>query len=119
MAAAADPTGDPALLWRAAGLLGVSSEASAVSTAGDSFGLVAFGGRVLFSSRPNVRLAAYHCAPPRDRQAAHHALAQATDRRLDPDRRAWHQAAASTGPDEGIAAELGAVPPTAPRPAAA
>ena len=100
--AAADPTGDPALLWRAAGLLGVSSEAALPAV---EAGLVAFGGRVLFSSRP-VRLAAYHCAPPRDRQAAHHALAQASDPRLDPDRRAWHQAAASTEPDEGIAGEL-------------
>jgi len=98
--AAADPIGDPGLLWRAAELLGIDTAAAA-----DSVPLVEFGTRIRFS-HPLARSAAYRAAAPEDRRRAHEALAAATDPVSDPDRRAWHRAQASAGPDEEVAAEL-------------
>ncbi|GAA1295317.1 LuxR family transcriptional regulator [Pseudonocardia aurantiaca] len=100
--AAADPTGDPALVWRAVGRFGIGADAAA--PAADA-GLAEFGTRVRFR-HPLARSAAYRSAPVQDRQEAHRALAEVTDQRLDPDRRAWHRAQASPGPDKDIAAEL-------------
>jgi DNA-binding CsgD family transcriptional regulator len=100
--AAADPTGDPALLWRAAAQLGITA-AAAVPAA--EAGLITFGGRVVFRDHA-VRSRVYRAARLRERRSAHHALAQATDPRTDPDRRAWHQAQALTELDEDVAADL-------------
>ncbi|MGI5422085.1 AAA family ATPase [Actinomadura luteofluorescens] len=100
--AAADPTGDPALVWRAAARLGIG--AGAAAPAADA-GLAELGTRVRFC-HPLARSAAYHSASTHDRQRAHQALAEVTDQQLDPDRRAWHQARAAPGPDEDIATEL-------------
>jgi DNA-binding CsgD family transcriptional regulator len=100
--AAAEPLGDPLLLWRAAELLRVGP-AAADRAAAD--GLLAVGDRVVFR-HPLVRSAVYRSAPVEERRAVHLALAEATDRGLDPDRRAWHLAAAASGPDEGVATEL-------------
>ncbi|MBV8293058.1 MAG: AAA family ATPase [Mycobacterium sp.] len=100
--AAADPTGDPALVWRAAARLGIDADAA---TPAISDGLAEFGIRVRFR-HPLVRSATYRSAPVPERQLVHQALADVTDPDTDPDRRAWHRAQATEGPDEGVAAEL-------------
>jgi DNA-binding CsgD family transcriptional regulator len=102
LVAAAEPAGDPVLVWRAAGRLGIPASAATVAQAD---GLLEAGARVRFR-HPLVRSAVYSAASLEERRAAHLALAGATDRDRDPDRRAWHLAAAAPGPDEGVAAEL-------------
>ena len=102
LVAAADPIGDPMLLWRAAAELGIPIEAGAPAEEAD---LIAVGARVTFR-HPLLRSAIYHAAPPDERRNAHRALAEATDPDHDPDRRAWHRAHAAVGPDEEVAAEL-------------
>jgi DNA-binding CsgD family transcriptional regulator len=101
--AAAEPTGDPALVRRAAGRLGISAQAAATPAA--AAGLLEFGARVRFR-HPLVRAAAYQSASVQDRQLAHRALAKAADPQADPDRSAWHRAQAAPGPNEDAAAEL-------------
>ena len=100
--AAADPVGDPLLVWQAAARLGISVQAA---TPAVEAGLVEFGAQVRFR-HPLVRSAAYRSASRRDRQDAHSALAEVTDPRADPDRRAWHRAQAAPEPDEVVAGEL-------------
>jgi DNA-binding CsgD family transcriptional regulator len=102
LVAAADPTGDPVLVWRAAGRLGIGAAAARpVAEAG----LAEFGARVRFR-HPLVRSAAYRMASAQDQREVHRVLAEATDPEADPDRRAWHRARAVAGPDEDVAAEL-------------
>ncbi len=100
--AAADPTGDPVLVWRAAGRLGIPVQAA---TPAAEAGLVKFGAWVVFR-HPLVRSAAYRSASVQDRQVVHRALAEVTDPQADPDRRAWHRAQAAPGPEERVAEEL-------------
>jgi DNA-binding CsgD family transcriptional regulator len=100
--AAADPTGDPILIRRAAERLDIPADAAAPA-AGAS--LAEFGVSVRFR-HPLVRSAAYRSMPLWRRQEVHQALAEATDAEVDPDRRAWHRAQAASGPDEDVAAEL-------------
>jgi DNA-binding CsgD family transcriptional regulator len=102
LVAAAEPVGDPVLLWRAVERLGLSTEASGYAEAA---GLLEIGARVRFR-HPLVRSAVYGSASPEARQEVHLALAEATDPQLDPDRRAWHHAQAASGPDEEVASEL-------------
>ena len=100
--AAADPTGDATLLWRAAQAVNVPRSAAAAAEAEQ---LLEVGSHVRFR-HPLVRSAAYAAGAADDRCAAHSALAAATDAELDPERRVWHLAAAATGPDEGVASQL-------------
>ena len=100
--AAADPVGDTALVFRAARLLGLGPDAVNPAVAA---GLLSVGANVRFR-HPLVRSAVYRAATARDRRAAHDALATATDPGTDPDRRAWHRAHATAGPDETVAGEL-------------
>jgi DNA-binding CsgD family transcriptional regulator len=100
--AAAEPTGDLALVWRAAGRMGIG--AAAAGAAADA-GLAEFGALVLFR-HPLVRSAAYRPASAQEKQQVHGALAEATDPAIDPDRRAWHRAQAASVPDEDVATEL-------------
>src|SRR5215472_5748074 len=99
---AADPSGDPVLVRRAAGRLGIPARAAGPAV---EAGLLEFGARVWFR-HPLVRSAAYRSASPQGRQEVHLALAEVTDPRIDPDRRAWHRARAAAGPDEEVAAQL-------------
>jgi DNA-binding CsgD family transcriptional regulator/tetratricopeptide (TPR) repeat protein len=102
LVAAAEPLGDPVLVWRAAAELGIGPEAAAPAAAA---GLVDFRAQVRFS-HPLVRSAVKRAATPEERQRVHRALAGATDADIDPDRRAWHLAHATAGLDEDVAAEL-------------
>jgi DNA-binding CsgD family transcriptional regulator len=102
LVAAAEPTGDAELLWRAAAELGIAGGSAELAEAA---GLVRIDTRVRFR-HPLVRSAVYRAASLPDRRRAHRALAAATDPRSDPDRRAWHSAQAVLGVDEEAASQL-------------
>jgi DNA-binding CsgD family transcriptional regulator len=102
LSAAAEPTGDVPLLWRAAERLGIGADAAGPPQAE---GLVELGARVRFR-HPLVRSAIYGAAPRAEREEVHQALAEATDADSDPDRRAWHRAHAAAGLNEAVAGEL-------------
>ena len=114
--AAADPTGDAAVLWRAAERAG--------DRAGDGSrprrppgwwrSTVGCGSGIRWCARRSTGPA----APP-DRRRVHGALAAVTDPRSDPDRRAWHRAQAVHGHRRGGRRRAGALRRTAPAPAAA
>lgn len=102
LVAAADPVGDPVLVWQAADRLGIPESAARTV---ESEELLALSPRVVFR-HPLVRSAVYKGAEPNGRREVHRALAEATDPEIDPDRRAWHHAHATAAPDEDVAAEL-------------
>jgi DNA-binding CsgD family transcriptional regulator len=102
LVAAAEPVGDPLLLWRATERLGIGPGAAAAAETDD---LLSIGAPVTFR-HPLVRSAVYRTAAVEDRRVVHLALAGVTDPQADPDRRAWHLAAAAPGPDEEVASEL-------------
>ena len=100
--AAAEPLGDPTLLWHAAERLGLGWDAASTAEAA---GLIEFGAKVRFR-HPLARAAAYREASTRERLDVHHALGEVTDPIVDPDRRAWHRANATVTHDDEIALEL-------------
>jgi DNA-binding CsgD family transcriptional regulator len=100
--AAADGQGRSDRLWQAATTLGVPESAS---LSAESAGLAVFWPEVRFA-HPLVRSAVYHAATTGQRRQVHRALAAACDPDHDADARAWHLAAAASGPDERVAADL-------------
>jgi DNA-binding CsgD family transcriptional regulator len=100
--AAADPVGEPSVRWNAAARLGLDPGAA---TPAIKAGLIDFGTRAQFR-HPLIRSVVYRSASVAEKRDVHRALAEATDPRLDPDRRAWHRAQAAAGPDETVAEEL-------------
>ncbi|MCW3002676.1 MAG: LuxR family transcriptional regulator, partial [Conexibacter sp.] len=102
LVAAAEPLGEPLLVWRAAERLGIGVDAAEPAA---SAGLAEFGAQVRFR-HPLVRSAVYRAASLKERQSVHRALDEVTDAAVDPDHRAWHRAQASLGPDEDVAREL-------------
>jgi DNA-binding CsgD family transcriptional regulator/tetratricopeptide (TPR) repeat protein len=78
-------------------------EAHALASA-EQLGLVTLDRTGLRFSHPLIRSAIYHSVPFAQRAAAHRQLADALDRQ--PDRQAWHLAAAAMRPDERVASLL-------------
>lgn len=103
--AAAEDTGDLAVVLRAAETYDLTADAVA---AAESAGLVSveetIGGARLRFRHPLLRAAAYRTATFNEQIAAHTALARSID--PEADQHAWHLAAAATGPDDDVAAAL-------------
>src|SRR6266852_1591347 len=95
---AAGSPADEDAVWLAFEREGLGEEAVAAAT---SAGLLARD-RLEFS-HPLARSAVYQAARAKDRRSAHATLAATT---TAADRRAWHLAAASEGPDEDVAVAL-------------
>jgi DNA-binding CsgD family transcriptional regulator len=88
---------------RVAASRGAGPDARALAPA-EELGLVRVDRTGLRFSHPLVRSAIYHSAPFAQRAAAHRRLAEALHDQ--PDRRAWHLAAAALQPDEQVASLL-------------
>jgi DNA-binding CsgD family transcriptional regulator len=102
LTAAAEPTGDPSLLWRSAAHLGIEPHAGQVL---ESAGLLELAGHVAFR-RPLVRWTVYAAATSHERRVVHRALAACAGPFSDPLRHLWHRLHAAAGPDDELAGEL-------------
>jgi DNA-binding CsgD family transcriptional regulator len=100
--AAAESTGDPAVVWRAAERLGIAPEAATPAAAA---GLLEFGTWARFR-HPLARSAIYRAASLEDRRRVHRALAEVIDRDAERARWVWHRAHGAAGPDDEVADDL-------------
>jgi ATP/maltotriose-dependent transcriptional regulator MalT len=103
LVAAADDTGELSTALGAAARLDVGPEAL---DAAEEAGLATVRATVLELRHPLVRSAVYQGAPLSKRQAVHRALASVLESDAEADRRAWHRAAATVGPDPAVVEEL-------------
>ncbi|MGY1825909.1 MULTISPECIES: AAA family ATPase [unclassified Blastococcus] len=102
--AAADDTGRLTVVRDAAARLDLGDDALEEA---ERIGLVRVDGDALTLYHPLVRSAVYRAATSAQRRAAHRALADVLSG--DPDRRAWHLAAAADRPDQAVVDALDAV----------
>lgn len=103
LVAAADDGGELATIEAAARALGADD---AAFDAAERSGMVRRVGARLELRHPLVRSAVYGGATTVERRRAHAALAESLRGQADADRRAWHLAAATDRPDEGVVGEL-------------
>lgn len=105
VAAAHDATDLREVLAATRRLLGDSTDADVYEPAAERGLLTVADGQLRFS-HPLIRSAAYQASRPWDRARAHQALAATVAD--EPDRRAWHLAAAALAPDAAVADEVAA-----------
>ncbi len=101
LVAAAGSHDEPGAVASAIRSIGISTAALQPA---ERAGLITIVDGVVEFSHPVSRSVAYRSASPDERRSAHAALARASGGTED--RRAWHLAAAATGPDEHVAAAL-------------
>jgi DNA-binding CsgD family transcriptional regulator len=103
LVASAEDSGELAIVLRAAAQMGVASQAL---DAAEREGLARVRGDQLEFHHPLVRSAGYHSAPLSRRHVTHRALASVLNAESEADRRAWHLASATVGPDPAVVNEL-------------
>ena len=96
---AADSSGEPTIVAAAAAALGVGADAAAAAITESIVGSLP----ELEFRHPMIRSAVYSSATLAERAAVHRALAAAIDPTDDPDRHAWHLAAAANREDGDVA----------------
>jgi DNA-binding CsgD family transcriptional regulator/tetratricopeptide (TPR) repeat protein len=97
---AADGGGDLAVVRHAAARLGVTWDDFDDA---ESAGAIRTSTQAIELTHPLLASVVYHAATIRDRRRVHAVLAEA---HAEPDRRAWHRAAAAVGGDDELAGEL-------------